>query len=126
MAIMVADDEEGIRQMLTLFLAHHGYAVVGVSNGAQALDRLQHSTELPDLILLDIMMPVMDGVAFRQAQKQLALASDIPVVVMSAAADLPEQMRMLQAAAALPKPIDFDTLLALVKRYCLHDQQRAS
>jgi CheY-like chemotaxis protein len=70
MGIMVVDDEEGIRQLLTMFLAHNGYTAVSFSNGAKALAHLQESSELPELILLDMMMPVMDGAAFRHAQMQ--------------------------------------------------------
>jgi CheY-like chemotaxis protein len=124
MGIMVVDDEEGIRQLLTMFLAHNGYTAVSFSNGAKALAYLQESSELPELILLDMMMPVMDGAAFRHAQLQRPTLAGIPVVIMSAAAELSEQVRLLQTAGAIAKPIDFQSLIGLVSQYCLHDKER--
>ena len=124
MTILVIDDDAGIRQLLTLFLEHKGYRAAGVTNGAEALAHLQHTRPLPELLLLDLMMPVMDGSEFRQAQQQDAQLVAIPVVVMSAAENIQAQAPTLTADAYLPKPIDFDTLLTLVEQYCSTNRQQ--
>ena len=116
MTILVIDDDPGIRELLTIFLSFKGYAALGVANGAEALAYLHQQAPLPKLILLDLTMPVMDGVAFRHAQQHNPHLSAIPVVIMSAVEELlaPD----VAADAYLPKPIDFDALLPLVEQYC--------
>jgi CheY-like chemotaxis protein len=99
MTIVVVDDDAGIRQLLTMFLEHKGYTALGFTNGLEALTFLQHNPDVAQLILLDVMMPVMDGAAFRQAQHQDPHLAAIPVIVMSAAADMAEQAPLLRAAA---------------------------
>ena len=122
MSILIVDDDAGIRQLVTLFLEHKGYHADSVANGLEALNHLQHSQ--PELILLDLMMPVMDGAEFRQAQQQDPQLSSIPVVVMSAAENIEAQAPLLTANSYLPKPIDFDALSALVEQHCERGQQR--
>jgi two-component system, chemotaxis family, chemotaxis protein CheY len=121
MTILIVDDDAGIRELLTIFLNFNCYSAVGVANGAEALAYLQQPTLLPQLILLDLTMPVMDGVAFHQAQQQDSRLMSIPVVVMSAV----EEVLAFQvtAEAYLPKPIDFDALLPLVEQYCSQSRQ---
>ena len=121
MTILIIDDDAGIRELLTIFLSFKGYPALGLANGAEALTYLQQ-TPLPQLILLDLTMPVMDGVAFRHAQQQDPHLSAIPVVVMSAVEELLALQGM--ADAYLPKPIDFDALLPLVEQYCYESRQR--
>jgi len=112
MTILIVDDDTGIRTLLTVFLARHGYAAVSVAHGLAALDHLQQHAPLPELILLDRMMPVMDGAAFRRTQQTDTRLASIPVIVISA------------ADAYLPKPIDFTALLKLVEHYCGQSRQR--
>jgi CheY-like chemotaxis protein len=95
-----------------------------VANGAEALSHLQHNRVLPQLMLLDLMMPVMDGATFRHAQQQDRQLATIPVVVLSGAETIEEQAPLLAAEAYLPKPIDFDALLTLVEQYCAQSQER--
>jgi CheY-like chemotaxis protein len=116
MIILIVDDDAGIRQLVTVFLEHKGYSAISARNGAEALSHLEHQP-LPQLILLDLMMPVMDGAGFRDAQQQNPRFAPIPVVVMSAAENIEAQAPSLTADAYLPKPIDFDALLALVEQY---------
>ena len=116
MTILIVDDDADIRQLLTVFLTYNGYRSVSVANGLEALTYLQHSQPHPQLILLDQMMPVMDGVAFRHAQQRDPQLATLPVVVMSAVENL--QPQPLPTAAYLPKPIDFAALLTLVEQYC--------
>jgi CheY-like chemotaxis protein len=118
MSILIVDDEEEIRRLLTLFLEYRGYQAVSVTNGAEALTLLRHSYPLPELILADWMMPVMDGEAFRQAQQQNPQLAPIPVVAMSGAADLFSDAPSFRPDAFLPKPFDFAKLLTLVEQFC--------
>jgi CheY-like chemotaxis protein len=123
MTILVVDDDAGIRQLLLLFLEHKGYTAKTVANGLEALNHLQPGQPLPQLILLDLMMPVMDGATFRQAQQADPRIAAIPVVVLSAAENIEAQAPLLTADAYVPKPIEFDSLLQIVEQYC--QQSRA-
>ena len=125
MTILIVDDDAGIRQLLNVFLTHKGYDTVGVANGAEALNHLHHHNQpRPELILLDLMMPVMSGAEFRHAQQQDPELAAIPVVVLSAAEIIEEQAPTLQADAYVSKPIDFDALSAAVEQYCQQSRQR--
>ena len=80
---------------------------------------------VPDVILLDLMLPVMDGWAFREAQLKLdAPARDVPVIVVSATREFEVRTHELQAAAAISKPFELDHVVATVNRVC--DQGMAS
>jgi CheY-like chemotaxis protein len=118
MSILIVDDESSIRNLLGLFLTHNGYAVDTAANGAEALQWLHQSVELPGLILLDLMMPVMNGVEFRATQRQHPALATIPVAVISAAENLQDQAPALDADVYLAKPIDFAALLTTVEHYC--------
>jgi two-component system, OmpR family, response regulator CpxR len=118
MSILIVDDDAEIRRLLTLFLEYRGYHVVSVTNGAEALTLLRHSFPLPELILSDWMMPVMDGAAFRQAQQQNPQLAPIPVVALSGAAELFADAPSFRPDAYLPKPFDFAKLLILVEQFC--------
>jgi CheY-like chemotaxis protein len=109
--------------LLLLFLEHKGYTAKSVSNGLEALDQLQIDQPLPSLILLDLMMPVMDGATFRQAQLADSRIAAIPVVVLSAAENIEAQAPLLTADAYVPKPIEFDSLLQIVERYCQQSRE---
>src|SRR6476646_4221005 len=69
-------------------------------------------------VSLDLMMPIMDGAAFRQAQQADPRIAAIPVVVLSAAENIAAQAPLLTADAYVPKPIEFDNLLQVVEQYC--------
>jgi CheY-like chemotaxis protein len=123
MTILIVDDDAGIRQLLLLFLEHKGYTAKSVSNGLEALNQLQIDQPLPSLILLDLMMPVMDGATFRQAQLADSRIAAIPVVVLSAAENIEAQAPLLTTDAYVPKPIEFDSLLQIVERYCQQSRE---
>jgi CheY-like chemotaxis protein len=112
------DDDAGIRQLLLLFLEHKGYTAKSAANGLEALNQLQPDQPLPMLILLDLMMPIMDGATFRQAQLSDPRIAAIPVVVLSAAENIQAQAPLLTANAYVPKPIEFDSLLQIIEQYC--------
>jgi CheY-like chemotaxis protein len=111
--ILVVDDCEDFRETLAELLATHGYHVVCAANGHQALAALRDGPR-PDLILLDLKMPRMSGWQFRNLQTQDPAFADIPVLILSGGADIPEEVRGLNAAGYLPKPIDVNLLLAAI------------
>jgi CheY-like chemotaxis protein len=123
MTILIVDDDAGIRQLLLLFLEHKGYVAKSVSNGLEALNQLQPGQPLPQLILLDLMMPVMDGATFRQALLSDSRIAAIPVVVLSAAENIEAQAPLLTANAYVPKPIEFESLLQIVEQYCQQSRE---
>jgi CheY-like chemotaxis protein len=116
-SILVIEDDAATRAAVSLVLEDEGYSVTGVANGQEALQQLRR-TRLPDLILLDLMMPIMNGWEFRKHQAQDPALQSIPVVVVSANADVPQKANALSARAYLMKPIDFIQLLEAVQRCC--------
>jgi CheY-like chemotaxis protein len=117
--ILVVEDDDTIRDSLVDFLGDNGYAAVGAVHGREAVDKLQ-SGPAPCLIVLDLMMPVMDGQAFREWQLGEPRLSGIPTVVMSAHRDVEHLAQEVSAAAYLKKPLKLDLLLELVQRHCSH------
>ncbi|MEO5766913.1 MAG: response regulator [Polyangia bacterium] len=116
--VLVVEDDETIRDTVVEFLDEEGYAAVGAIHGRDALAQLAALNPLPRLILLDLMMPVMDGRSFREQQlKEPALAT-IPVIVLSALVDSSEQAGQMNVAGHLKKPFSLADLLALVREHC--------
>jgi CheY-like chemotaxis protein len=99
--------------MMSLALQFAGHRVITAPNGRDALELLRK--ERPSLILLDLMMPVMDGWQFCAALEQDPALSGVPLVVISALADVAARM---PAAEHLSKPVDIDRMLELVDRIC--------
>ena len=115
--ILVVDDNGNTRDSLILLLQSEEYDAEGVENGREALRVLRDGYEAC-LILLDLMMPVMDGWAFRGEQRQDPDLKDIPVVVLTAALNPSQEAARLGAVAGLGKPLDIVRLLNLVAQYC--------
>lgn len=116
--VWVVDDDADIRQALLDLLTDSEIPAVGLANGAIALQRLQTSSALPCLIVLDLMMPVMDGIAFREAQLNDARLAAIPVLIISAYRDLDGYAAKLKPAGVLKKPLQFDDLLRTIEQFC--------
>jgi CheY-like chemotaxis protein len=114
---MVVEDDFGIRETLRELLEDEGFAVSWAANGQDALARLA-AGDPPRLILLDLMMPVMDGVEFRSVQQRDPRLSQIPVVVISAENGLEQTASTMAVEGFLAKPFELDALLATVERYC--------
>ena len=114
--ILVVEDDTSIRELLVELLESEGYVVASAVNGLEGLKYLQ-SQGSPDLILIDLMMPVMDGYSFRSEQLKNDLWSKIPTVVMSAEANAKEKMKNFQITAFLSKPVELDTILKTVAKY---------
>ncbi len=112
--ILVVDDDQGALEALSDILEYEGYSVVRASNGMQALERLHDSIPRPELIILDLLMPVMDGWEFRQRQKQDPDLAHIPVLVVTAIGTTAG----IDAVQIIHKPIDVDALLQTVSQLC--------
>jgi CheY-like chemotaxis protein len=115
--VLVVEDDPTIREVLVEVLGEHGYDAIGACNGREALDALAASSDRPCVILLDLMMPVMDGRSFREQQLRIPDLSDIPVIVISAHLDHTVASD-LHAAAYLRKPVKLAEVLRSVRTYC--------
>jgi CheY-like chemotaxis protein len=116
--ILVVEDDDAIRGLVSEILREDGYLVHEAANGVEALKHV--SSHTPDLIVLDLMMPLMDGWTFVEKCRTQAVCPDVPILVTSAAHDLPytaERLRSFGVRTCLAKPFDVDGLLALVARY---------
>jgi CheY-like chemotaxis protein len=113
--VLIVEDDADLREMMAQLLSLEGFRTQTVPNGRAALDYLRQG-DFPEVILLDLMMPVMDGWEFRRRQREDPRLAGVPVVVLSAL----DQSRAadLEGAAFLKKPLDFDRLLDLVRQYC--------
>jgi CheY-like chemotaxis protein len=115
---MIVDDDHDIREVVGQLLRDCDYAPIAAKNGRDAIDQLHAMDEKPCLILLDLMMPVMNGYEFREAQHADADLCDIPVVVMSAHRPTAAQARELRITAILRKPFSVQSLLRAVATAC--------
>lgn len=113
-AILIVDDDTDLREVLGELLADEGYDTRLCANGRAALDVLRGGAR-PALILLDLMMPEMDGWQFREAQLRDAALRDIPVVVMTASRGIED--RVLDGAEVLQKPVGLREILGAVERH---------
>src|SRR6267378_8147235 len=116
--ILVVEDDDAIRGLVSEVLRDDGYQVQEATNGVEALASLREIR--PDLIVLDLMMPVMDGWTFVEECRRKQWCDGVPIVVTSASHDLPrtaERLRSFGVRTCLAKPFDVDGLLALVERY---------
>ena len=113
--VLIIEDDIDTREMLGRFLELEGYRVETAENGKLALERLGSGVNAC-VILLDLMMPVMDGWQFRQEQTRNAELANIPVIVVSAAGR--ERIQKIDADAYLSKPVDLEELLGCVTQFC--------
>jgi CheY-like chemotaxis protein len=116
--VLVVEDDREIREALIEILEENGCEAVGAVNGERALAYLRSTESLPCLILLDLMMPVMDGQAFREVQVNDPVLANIPVVVVSAYRDVEGHAARLQAATFIKKPPRIEELMSAVTQHC--------
>jgi CheY-like chemotaxis protein len=113
--ILVVEDDDNSRLMMATLLEAKGYPVVTAANGAEALAMARQYR--PCLILLDLIMPVMDGLQFRAEQLADSGLSSIPVVVVSGRYNAAELAGELGAVCLIVKPITMDLVLEAVRPY---------
>jgi CheY-like chemotaxis protein len=113
--VLIVEDDADLREMMAQLLTLEGFQAATATNGREALDYLRKSPT-PDLILLDLMMPVMDGWEFSKQQQADPAIAKVPVVVLTAVDQA--RAKAVNATAFLNKPLDFDRLLQLVRQYC--------
>ena len=115
--LLVVDDDPDVRESLADILQYEGYRVLTASNGKEALEHLRGPSR-PDLILLDLMMPILNGWAVREELLRDPELSAIPVVLLSGILDLDQQAQSLNVAGFMVKPIEVNRLLEVVRRVC--------
>jgi CheY-like chemotaxis protein len=113
--VLIVDDDFEVRDSLGDVLGEAGYDVVGACHGGEALDILRGGLR-PLAIVLDVMMPVVDGVQFRLQQRREPAIADIPVVVLSADRQVASKAADLQALAYLAKPTRVELILSLLEK----------
>lgn len=114
-SVLVVDDDAETRDLLRVALTADGYSVATAANGRDALDHLRSHAETC-IVLLDLMLPVMDGAQFRRTQLHDRSLAWIPVVLMSGAVDADRQARAAGALPLLRKPLHLDEV-----RQTLHE-----
>ncbi|MEW6268932.1 MAG: response regulator [Thermodesulfobacteriota bacterium] len=117
LSILVVEDDDDIRQAISLFLEAEGYRTVEARDGDEAL-RLLRSPERFCLVLLDLFMPGKNGWEFRAEQLSDPAIADIPLIVISADRSAPQKAATLGAIGCMVKPIDFSRLLDTVATHC--------
>jgi CheY-like chemotaxis protein len=115
--VLVVDDDRGVRELLTRSLSFEGFDVMEAANGQDALTQLRTGRR-PGAIVLDLRMPVMDGWAFRVAQRADPRIARIPVVILSGADA--HRFQEIEAVAALEKPVSLSQLADCLHRIVEH------
>jgi CheY-like chemotaxis protein len=114
--ILIVEDDEYIRDSLAELLESEGFLITAARNGQEALEVLS-GVPLPDLILLDLMMPILNGFQFREEMQNNQSLAHIPVIVMSADGHVQEKLNKTHANGYLKKPLDIDLLLETLKSF---------
>lgn len=115
--ILIVEDDADLAQSVAEVLESEGYRTAIATNGQEALDRLTRSNR-PDLILLDLMMPVMDGWQFREQQRKAPSMASIPVVAVTADDDARGKAAAINAAGHVAKPVTVQKLISTVEHVC--------
>lgn len=113
---MIVDDDNDIRDAITQILEYEGFSVLSAANGQEGIEKLKNGN--PALILLDLMMPVMNGWQFKSKIESDPRLAQIPVVILSADGNIQQKSENIGVAGFLKKPIQLETLLDTVKKYC--------
>jgi CheY-like chemotaxis protein len=119
--VLVVEDDEDAREAMVALLQMKGYRAVPAANGQEALDYL-NKAPVPDLIILDLWMPVMDGWHFREEQIKIPRLKGVPVIVVTALSDRTD----IDVDEIIIKPVDVDLLLNKVEQYCRRELPAAA
>nr|WP_242593275.1 response regulator [Corallococcus exiguus] len=112
--VLVVDDDPDILEALSEILEAEGFEIRRARNGKEALERLE--PDPPHLILLDLMMPVMDGWEFAQRMRQKPAFAGIPIIVLSADRNVGSKAKDIGAMGHLAKPFELNDLLSMVRQ----------
>lgn len=118
-AILLVEDDIDIRENFKLLLESEGFEVLQARNGKVALDGLKASPALPALIILDLMMPIMDGLQFRKLQLEDPRLAGVPVIIMTAGGNVEAKAASLGAQGFIKKPIEVEAALGVVSKLLL-------
>jgi CheY-like chemotaxis protein len=121
--VLVVEDDDNLRELVSLALLDEGYQVAAARNGADGLERLREHQ--PDVILLDVQMPVMDGPTFAEHYRRMP-PPHAPIVVYTAAGSARRWAERIRAAACLDKPFDLHAVSALLAHCARASQTSAS
>ncbi len=113
-SILIVEDDPEIREVLKMSIELEGYKVVTAANGQEGIEALR-SVARPCLILLDLMMPVMNGWEFAEAIEADMILAQIPVVVVTA---YPDKAESIKSKSILKKPVDMNAMFHIIKEYC--------
>lgn len=124
--VLIVEDSKELQYLLGYLFKGEGFTFTQAFNGEEALKALRSMPRPPAFILLDIMMPVMDGIVFRQEQRKDPALADIPVVMMTADAEPAEKARQLGVEHFFKKPIhDVDRLMEVATQLSLSSTRQA-
>ena len=120
--VLIVEDDDGTRELFAKLLSTEGFHAVSAEDGLEALHLLRavrrRAPHMPCLVLLDLMMPRFSGHEFRRAQLGDPTVASVPIAVVSGVSDLQMRAEALGAVAMLAKPVDFNLLMNVVRRYC--------
>jgi CheY-like chemotaxis protein len=115
--ILIVEDDLALREALAQVLSDEGYDLLSARDGLEAVNCLRKGHR-PDLILLDLSMPVVNGWEFRMFQKRDPELADIPVILITAGGYSREEVAWLEPSALIHKPLDLPKLLTVIRRHC--------
>jgi CheY-like chemotaxis protein len=116
--VMIVEDDKDIRETMAKFLANMGYTTISAGNGLEALSTLLDRKNIPCVVILDLMMPKMNGWEFRQEQLLRSDIANVPVILVSAIGNLHVERERLGAVDYLQKPFSLHQLHNVVQKYC--------
>ena len=119
--ILIVDDEFGVLEVLEFILSDLGFKVISARNGQEALERLKETT--PDLMLLDLMMPILDGAAVLSAMQKDGVSQKIPVILTSALREQTVRERCNGYSIFLRKPFKVEKLIEAIKTLLASDPE---
>ena len=114
--VLIVEDDRETREMVRELVTTEGFYALAAEDGLEALHLLRAVRHR--LILLDLTMPRLGGHEFRRSQLGDPTVANVPIAIMSGAIDLEQRAKALGAVATLPKPLNVDLLISVVKRYC--------
>jgi len=121
--VLIADDDDDVLLVFGTILRHYGFAVIEATNGAEAIEQAQKHA--PDLVLLDMLMPVVDGWQAQRALKADPATADTPVISISVSDVRRSQLEAAGFCAGITKPVEAATLLRAVQ-HCLEPEATAA